>query len=252
MTSNGVQVRRLTARSVILSALLGAHPAQGPAGGIVRLAGALGLRESAVRAALTRMVAAGDLERGERAYRLSPRLLERQRRQDDALRPRVVPWTGDWRLAIVTVGAEDSTGRAALREALRAARFGELREGVWTRPDNLVSDLSAAAAARLAFFTGRPDEPESELADRLFRAGDWARQARRLRTGLDNAEGMRDRFEIAAAIVRHILDDPVLPDRLLPESWPGQELRDAYERFRVDLTALAGHLFAVAPEPCSG
>lgn len=244
MTSHSASVRRLTARSVILSALLGTHPAQGTAAGIVRLAAALGLRESAVRAALTRMVAAGDLERRDSAYRLSPRLLERQRRQDDALRPRVVPWADDWRLAVVTVGAEDSTERAALREALRAARFGELREGVWTRPDNLAADLPEAAGARLAFFTARPDEPAAALADRLFQPQHWARQSRRLLAGLENAEGMRDRFEIAAAIVRHILDDPVLPDPLLPASWPGRELRDAYERFRLDLTALAEHLFA--------
>src|SRR5690606_11319276 len=88
MSASPARVRALTARSAILSVLLGSHPAQAPAGWIVRVGAGLGLQESAVRAALTRMVAAGDLERGADAtYRLSERLADRQRRQDQAISP---------------------------------------------------------------------------------------------------------------------------------------------------------------------
>ncbi len=45
------------------------------------------IREATVRVALTRMVGAGDLVRSADGYRLSDRLLARQRRQDDAMRP---------------------------------------------------------------------------------------------------------------------------------------------------------------------
>ena len=45
------------------------------------------IREPTLRVALTRMVGAGDLVRSEDGYRLSDRLLARQRRQDDALNP---------------------------------------------------------------------------------------------------------------------------------------------------------------------
>ncbi|WP_067868949.1 hypothetical protein [Nocardia vermiculata] len=59
------------------------------------------------------------------------RLLSRQRLQDNALDPALQPYDGEWRLAIVTAGAEAAAERTLLRESLQAAKFGELREGVW-------------------------------------------------------------------------------------------------------------------------
>jgi phenylacetic acid degradation operon negative regulatory protein len=40
---------------------------------------------------------------------------------------------------------------------------------------------------------------------------------------------------VAAAIVRHLLTDPVLPDELLPADWPGMRLRTAYNDFAAEL-----------------
>ncbi|WP_068064994.1 PaaX family transcriptional regulator C-terminal domain-containing protein [Nocardia xishanensis] len=239
MDSRGTPVRKLTARSAILSALLGAHPAEAPVSWIVRVAVGLGLQESAVRAALTRMVAGGDLERRDSAYRLAPRLIERQHRQDEAMHPPTGAWDGTWQLAIVTVGADDSTDRAAFREVLRAKKFGELREGVWTRPDNLGTDFPAAAARRLTVFTGHPGEPDGELAERLFRPDAWAENARLLLSAMAQAEFIGDRFEVAAATVRHILNDPMLPTELLPRQWPGYELRASYVDFRAEFAEFA-------------
>jgi len=78
----------MTARSVVLSVLLGAHPAWASAAELVRLTADFDIREPTLRVALTRMVGAGDLVRSADGYRLSDRLLARQRRQDDALDPR--------------------------------------------------------------------------------------------------------------------------------------------------------------------
>src|SRR5205823_3496664 len=75
---------RMTARSVVLSVLLGAHPAWATASELIRLTADFDIREPTVRVALTRMVSAGDLVRSDDGYRLSDRLLARQRRQDDA------------------------------------------------------------------------------------------------------------------------------------------------------------------------
>lgn len=248
MSASAARVRELTARSAILSVLLGSHPAQAPAGWIVRVGAGLGLRESAVRAALTRMVAAGDLERGADAtYRLSDRLAERQRRQDRAISPDLHTWQGGWILAVVTVGATDSTDRAAFRETLRLARFGELREGVWCRPDNIATDLPEMARQRVDLFTGRPEEPAVDLAGRLFAPERWAHRARELLAALDGAETIGTRFEVAAATVRHILDDPVLPPELLPRDWPGGEIRARYEVFRTEFQAFADGLIEAKP-----
>jgi phenylacetic acid degradation operon negative regulatory protein len=40
---------------------------------------------------------------------------------------------------------------------------------------------------------------------------------------------------IAAAIVRHLLTDPVLPEELLPAGWPGTRLRAVYNDFATEL-----------------
>jgi phenylacetic acid degradation operon negative regulatory protein len=40
---------------------------------------------------------------------------------------------------------------------------------------------------------------------------------------------------VAAAMVRHLLTDPVLPEELLPADWPGSRLRAAYNDFATEL-----------------
>ena len=55
----------MTARSVVLSVLLGAHPAWATAAELVRLTSDFGIKEPTVRVALTRMVSAGDLVRSQ-------------------------------------------------------------------------------------------------------------------------------------------------------------------------------------------
>src|SRR5689334_24079919 len=122
---------RMTARSVVLSVLLGLHPAWATASELIRLTTDFDIKEPTVRVALTRMVSAGDLVRSADGYRLADRLLARQRRQDAAIDPKTLPWHGDWTtVAITTVGADART-RADLRNDLLQNRFGELREGLW-------------------------------------------------------------------------------------------------------------------------
>src|ERR1700746_3662351 len=121
----------MTARSVVLSVLLGAHPAHASASELIRLTADFGIKETTLRVALTRMVGAGDLIRSADGYRLSDRLLPRRRRRDEAMRPRTRPWRGDWVVLIVTSVGTDARTRAGLRTAMHDRRFGELREGVW-------------------------------------------------------------------------------------------------------------------------
>ena len=140
---------RMTARSVVLSVLLGAHPAWASAAELIRLTNDFDIKEATLRVALTRMVSAGDLVRSADGYRLADRLLARQRRQDDAMRPPLRPWRGYWTTLIVTSIGTDARTRAALRTTMHHKRFGELREGVWMRPDNLDLDLADEDRARV-------------------------------------------------------------------------------------------------------
>ena len=225
----------LTARSVVLSVLLGAHPAWSTAAELLRLTSDFGIREPTLRVALTRMVGGGDLVRSDDGYRLSDRLLARQCRQDDALNPATRDWNGDWITVVITAVGTEARTRAALRTALMDHRFGELREGMWLRPDNLDGQLPAIADGRVRVLRTRDDNPE-DLACQLWDLAAWSKTGHRLLREMTAATDVPDRFIVAAAMVRHLLADPVLPAGLLPADWPADRLRAAYAEF-ADLLA---------------
>lgn len=227
---------RLTARSVVLSVLLGAHPAWASAAELVLLTADFGIRESTLRVALTRMVGAGDLVRSADGYRLSDRLLTRQRRQDGAIEPQEQSWDGTWTTLLITSVGADARTRADLRNTLLQNRFGELREGAWLRPDNLGVALSDDVAAKVRVLHSRDDDP-ADLVGQLWDLPAWAREGDRLVAEMAEATDVPGRFVVAAAIVRHLLTDPVLPAELLPARWPGDRLRLAYRDFAAELVA---------------
>ncbi len=240
---------RMTARSVVLSVLLGAHPAWATAAELRDLVRDFGIKDVTLRVALTRMVGAGDLVRSDDGYRLSARLLARQRRQDAALHPMTREWNRDWLTVVVTAVGADARSRSRLRTALQENRFGELREGVWLRPDNLDDTLPTEVGGRARVLRCRDGAP-AELAAQLWDLPGWVDTGRQLLHDMDAAEGIPSRFVVAAAMVRHLLTDPVLPTELLPAEWPADRLRAAYADFagvlvaRRDATRLATHMEA--------
>ena len=226
---------RMTPRSVVLCVQQGAPPASASAAELIRLTSDFGIKEATLRVALTRMVSAGDLIRSADGYRLSGRLLARQRRQDEAISLRVRPWRGDWTTLIVTSVGTDARTRAGLRIMLHDKRFGELREGVWMRPDNLDLRLDAEICARVRIVKARDDAP-AELAGQLWDLPAWARTGHRLLDEMATASDIPGRFVVATAMVRHLLTDPMLPAELLPPDWPGAQLRAGYHNFAAELT----------------
>ncbi|OBJ96682.1 PaaX domain-containing protein, C- domain protein [Mycolicibacterium fortuitum] len=227
-------LKRMTARSVVLSVLLGAHPAWASAAELIRLTADFDIKEPTLRVALTRMVSAGDLVRSEDGYRLSDRLLNRQRRQDDAIDPRLRAFDGQWLTLVITSVGTDARTRASLRNTLQQFRFGELREGVWMRPDNLEQALPEEITGRVRLLHTRDDDPAG-LAAELWDLPGWRRTGEQLLDEMTAAADVPGRFVAAAGIVRHLLADPVLPDELLPEGWPGAHLRRAYNDFAAEL-----------------
>ncbi|MGZ5365048.1 MAG: PaaX family transcriptional regulator C-terminal domain-containing protein, partial [Mycobacterium sp.] len=136
-------------------------------------------------------------------------------------------------LVITSVGTDART-RATLRTALQDNRFAELREGVWLRPDNLDTVLQAEVLQRGRELHTRDDDP-ADLAARLWDLPGWARVGRELLNEMNSAADIPEQFVTAAAMVRHLLTDPVLPHELLPDNWPGAELRAAYNEFAAKL-----------------
>lgn len=196
-------VSRMTARSVVLSVLLGAHPAWATAAELIRLTADFDIREQTVRVALTRMVSAGDLVRSEDGYRLSDRLLARQRRQDDAINPRLRTWDGTWTTLVITTVGTDPRTRADLRNNMQDKRFAELREGVWLRPDNIDVELTGDVLRRVRVLRSRDADPAG-LAGRLWDLPQWARAGHELLERIAVADDVPRRFVTAAEIVRQI------------------------------------------------
>jgi len=222
-------LRPLTARSAVLSTLLGAHPPRLPARSLVRVGELFDIAEGTIRVALSRMVAAGDLTQVNGDYQLTRRLRARQARQDQSRTPAAHPWTGDWEIAVVTAARRPPSERTAFRTAMAELRLAELREGTWLRPANLSRPRPALVVEQCTFLTGRPESPD--LAGALWDLPAWADRGRDLAAALDEAADLPSSFILAAGVLRHFLADPLLPAELLPADWPGDRLRARYEQF---------------------
>jgi phenylacetic acid degradation operon negative regulatory protein len=250
----------MSARSVAASVLLGSHPPELPVAALVRLCSRFGIAEGTTRVALSRMVAAGELAAvpGDRGgpgsaagYRLvGEALLSRQRAQDEARQPPRGPWDGTWREAVVVSGSRSAGERAELRRAFAEARFAEWREGVWLRPANLAAPGdSRLTAGPVRWLTARPVDDPAALARELWDLTGWADHGRRLLA----LAGDRDPEELvgddaaavfaeAAAVLRHLRTDPLLPAELLPSDWPADGLRASYTSHLQAIQSLVAQL----------
>lgn len=238
-------LRPLSARSALASVLLGTDPPELPTGALVRLCGRLGIAEGTTRVALSRMVSAGELEAspaGNGGYRLvGPELLARRELQEQARRPLPGAWDGNWDLMVVAGSARPVAERNEVRRALADARLAEWREGVWLRPANLPRPRHAVlTGASYQWLRARPDADPAQLAGELWPLGEWAARGRDLlRIHADGTDGDPVfTFAAAAALLRHLRADPLLPPALLPARWPGDELRRAYSAAVAGVTKL--------------
>jgi phenylacetic acid degradation operon negative regulatory protein len=214
------------------------HPPVLPAQVLVRSGELFGIAEGTTRTALSRMVAAGELEAEDGRYRLAGHLLARQARQDVSRKPPRWGWDGRWwRMAVVVAERRSADERAALRASMRAGRYGELREGVWTRPDNLPGERPDAPGCE--WIKGEFTEPAA-MAATLWDLDGWASTATSLagematgrsQLAAEGVDALAATFVLSAAVLRHLQADPLLPRELLPRDWPGEALRKAYDAF---------------------
>ncbi|HLT16769.1 MAG TPA: PaaX family transcriptional regulator C-terminal domain-containing protein [Acidimicrobiales bacterium] len=236
--------RRLTARSVLASVLLGTDPPWLPTPRLLRTAALFGISEGSARTALSRMSAAGEVVAERGGYRLAGRLVARQARQTASRRAEARPWDGTWELWTVEGdGGRAAADRAALREAMRQLRLAELREGVWGRPDNLDPDRTPEARDLAVVWCRRwssavPDPAPDPSA--LWDLEGWVAAADALRAdmarllpGLEAGDrtGLAEGFVTSAAVLRLLQADPLLPAELEPAGWPGRAVRRDYDRY---------------------
>jgi len=230
-------LRPLTARSVALSLMLGAHPARMSPAQLARAGEHFGVPAATLRVALTRAVASGDLERADGDYVLGARLVERQRRQDEGVQDAETTWDGTWEMVVVVAAGRTGADRAALRQRLDRARLAELREGTWMRPANLRRPPVVADEV-VATFRAQPDGDPVALADSLWDLPALVADGHDLLATLEGTTDPAARLRVASEIVRHLAADPLLPPELLPADWPGTALRETYTAYQSELRAL--------------
>lgn len=226
----------LSARSVVLSLTLGAHPRPLSAAELTRTGDHFAIAASTVRVALTRAVATGDLERQGSDYRLGPRLLQRRRLQQD--HDAQVSWDGTWELAVVVGAGRPSGERAALRLSLARARLAEVREGVWTRPANLGRPGPTTRRGVLLTLRATPDPDPVDLAASLWDLPGWTSQALAILDDLETTTEPAPRLAVAAHLVRHLASDPLLPPELCPSWWPAGRAHAVYAAYQEELRAI--------------
>ena len=250
----------LTARSVLVSVLLGTDPPWLPTPLLVRTAALFGISEGSTRTSLSRLVAGDEAVAEDGGYRLVGRLVARQQRQNDSRRAEVRPWDGTWELA--SVGGDTrrpAADRAALRDALRVLRLFELREGMWGRPDNLdparSPDAADVASRWCVGWRGARPDPTPHVTVLLDLAG-WADTAGGLRREMDaligpleraEATALAEGFTTSAAVLRLLQADPLLPAEMLPLRWPGAALRAEYDRYDRAYRSTLRAWFSAAP-----
>lgn len=227
-------LRPLTARSVLLSTLLGLDPPALPTARLVATARLFGIAEGTARVALSRMTRAGEVVADGVGYRLAGRMLERQARQASGLRPHARRWRGGWHLAVVTATGRSAAERTALRQTLAHARFAEWREGVWLRPD----DLPRPEVSGVAWSSARPDAAPLHLWDLDGHAARATALRSQLQRTPPDIDDLAAGFVLSAAVLRHLAADPLLPPALLPDPWPNDGLREVYAGWDRDYRAL--------------
>jgi phenylacetic acid degradation operon negative regulatory protein len=251
-TLTALGLRPLSARSVVASVLLGTHPPRLSAAALVELCGRFGITGGTTRVALSRMVAAGELASEDGHYRLIGEvLLSRQRAQDDALDPPAQPWTGNWHMAVVVSSGRAAAERLELRRVFADARFAQWREGVWLRPDNLGRGVALPADSPVRWLAAEPHDDPAALAGELWDLAAWAARGEALLSVgpeepgdlvASESEWAAAVFAAAAATLRHLRTDPLLPETLLPGGWPADRLRARYARYLTAIQRLVRHL----------
>jgi len=231
-------IEPLDARSVILSALLGSHPPQLPSRSLVALAERFSIRPGTIRTSLSRMVANGDLEHVDGDYRLTGRLLRRQREQDAGRRVTEGSWDGSWISVIVERDRRSVAERRAFRASMVGARMAELRPDIWLRPGNIAGPTPSSD---VLVTRGSLDcDDVIDLVERLWPLDAIERSAMSLQRALELQRPVIDAhddstlpttFVVAAAAVRFLRVEPQLPTELAPSPWTPPSIRTLYDDF---------------------
>jgi len=198
----------------------------------------MGVGESAVRVALTRLLADGKIERGTRGFYSLNRSGPALSRTVDGWRHRhaqVVPWDHSW-IAVHDAGVPrvDKTAYRHHALALTLRGFARFETGLHIRPDNLAGGLSeerlqlealGLSPGAMVFKLAELDDARLAAASRLWEVRGLADGYRRCDMALKHSEArlpkmdldaaVRESLLLGRAVIAHLLRDPLLPAELM-------------------------------------
>jgi len=174
------------------------------------------------------------------------------------------PWDGQWRLVLFDVPTGQNAQRERLRRYLRDKGFGYLQNSVWISPDPLTAEREVLGGGKinvesLILLEARPCAGES---DAEMVAGAWdferinRRYARHLKILEERPGNALGNIAAAKALLRWsatereawvdaVINDPLLPGRILPSDYLGQQ---AWRRRVEVLRAASRQLRTFKPE----
>jgi phenylacetic acid degradation operon negative regulatory protein len=230
-----------TAKSLTLDLLSSLRGGAMPVAALVAAARLFGIDENALRVAIARLLASGQLARDERGrYRLgrAAHAIDRRVLGWRAAEQRALRWTGGWWL--VRAGAQPPARAHQRRERERALAllgFAELAPGLALRPDNLrvslaelraeLAELGLERDALIALARELDADNEARaraLWDREALAKRYARSLAELEASearlaaLPEARAMVESFLLGGRVIRELVLDPLLPEPLAPEA----------------------------------
>lgn len=258
-TAHDLGVHAVSARSLVLSIMLGRPQASMPLATAMALAELFEIPSGTMRTALSRMANAGDIINTGGVMTLGPRHRRRQHQQETGRQQPPMTWNGEW-LSVVSVASSRSVAqRREFRSVLTGARFGELRPEHWLRPanapwlSNTISPAAIDAVMQRGPITGID---ATVLVARLWPLSELHERATAIVAAIDQTidglddvarppeqEVLREAFMVSAAAVRFLAIDPQLPRVLVPADWLVPHLRTRYDHYeRVFHRALSRHL----------
>lgn len=229
--------KEVTPRALVLSLMSSAFMAPQSIGRLINAAALFDIEPATLRVAVTRLLKEGLLESPDRGvYQPGPksRALTRRVQGWKDVASRVVPWNGDWLVALTAhLGRTDRKQLRARERALALSGYKETEAGFWVRPANLSrtlddhrADLIGIGADEAISLLRVSDTsmPDSEAWDTLWSSEDLARtyaeateamtESLKRLPGLPRDIAARETLLIGQAVIRTINFDPLLPPEL--------------------------------------
>lgn len=234
-------MRKPTAKSLTLDLLSSLRGAAMPVAALVAAARLFRIDENALRVAIARLFAAGQIVRddrgqyrlGEAAHAIDQRVLGWR-----AAELRVAKWPGGWWLVHAgTLPLARSHERRQRGRALALLGFAELATGLALRPANLRASLTELRAElqglglerdALVALVGELDAASEARVRALWKRDRFAASYRRSLAELEASEArlaalpearaMVESFLLGGRVIRELVLDPLLPEPLAPEA----------------------------------